>query len=119
MSSLFNEVRSFLKSAKGRCWEGYEPVPGKEPYSDDSCRPVSSKKKKKSEKKKKSMTSTEKVATSRFLMNAAKKRVANLSPQIPQQATAAMNPKFSIRELERILPLIQKLRTGKGTQALS
>lgn len=25
---------------KGRCWTGYEPVPGKEPYSDDSCRPV-------------------------------------------------------------------------------
>ena len=35
------------KSAKGRCWSGYEPVPGKKPYSDDSCRPVGSKKKKK------------------------------------------------------------------------
>lgn len=23
---------------KGRCWEGYEPVPGKKPYSPDSCR---------------------------------------------------------------------------------
>ena len=36
------------KQAKegGRCWEGYEPVPGKEPYSDDSCRPKGSKKKK-------------------------------------------------------------------------
>jgi hypothetical protein len=22
-----------------RCWEGYEPVPGKKPYSEDSCRP--------------------------------------------------------------------------------
>lgn len=21
-----------------RCWEGYEPVPGKKPYSEDSCR---------------------------------------------------------------------------------
>lgn len=35
---------------KGRCWEGYEPVPGKKPYSDDSCRP---KKKKKEEETKK------------------------------------------------------------------
>jgi len=23
---------------KGRCWEGYEPTPGKAPYSDGSCR---------------------------------------------------------------------------------
>lgn len=30
-----------------RCWKGYEPVPGKKPYSNDSCRPVGSKKKKK------------------------------------------------------------------------
>ena len=30
-----------------RCWEGYEPVPGKEPYSEDSCRPKGSKKEKK------------------------------------------------------------------------
>lgn len=38
-----------LKTA--RCWKGYEPVPGKAPYSEDSCRPVGSKKKKKEEKK--------------------------------------------------------------------
>lgn len=30
-----------------RCWAGYEPVPGKKPYSNDSCRPVGSGKKKK------------------------------------------------------------------------
>ena len=34
----------------GRCWKGYEPVPGKKPYSNDSCRPVGSKKKKKEKK---------------------------------------------------------------------
>jgi hypothetical protein len=34
-----------LKTATGRCWEGYEPVPGKEPYSNDSCRPKKDKKK--------------------------------------------------------------------------
>jgi len=34
-----------------RCWKGYEPVPGKAPYSDDSCRPKGSKAKKKDEKK--------------------------------------------------------------------
>lgn len=30
-----------------RCWEGYEPVPGKEPYSPGSCQPKSQDKKKK------------------------------------------------------------------------
>ena len=35
-----------------RCWAGYEPVPGKKPYSNDSCRPVGSGKKKKTDKKK-------------------------------------------------------------------
>lgn len=34
-----------------RCWKGYEPVPGKKPYSEDSCRPQGSKKKKKMKKK--------------------------------------------------------------------
>ena len=32
-----------------RCWEGYEPVPGKKPYSNDSCRPKTSNKKPKGE----------------------------------------------------------------------
>ena len=26
------------KKKKGRCWTGYEPTPGKEPYSEGSCR---------------------------------------------------------------------------------
>lgn len=26
-----------------RCWEGYEPTPGKKAYSDDSCRPIKKK----------------------------------------------------------------------------
>ena len=41
----------FFKQAvqkAARCWAGYEPVPGKAPYSDNSCRP---KRKKKTEKK--------------------------------------------------------------------
>jgi hypothetical protein len=28
---------SLEKSKKGRCWEGYKPVPGKKPYSEGSC----------------------------------------------------------------------------------
>lgn len=26
------------KKEEGRCWQGYEPVSGKAPYSPDSCR---------------------------------------------------------------------------------
>jgi hypothetical protein len=36
---------------EARCWKGYEPVPGKKPYSDNSCRPIGSKKKKKKTEK--------------------------------------------------------------------
>lgn len=32
-------------AAQSRCWKGYEPVPGKAPYSNDSCRPKKGKKK--------------------------------------------------------------------------
>lgn len=40
------------KLSAGRCWDGYEPVPGKAPYSNDSCRPKGTKaKKKKTEEK--------------------------------------------------------------------
>jgi hypothetical protein len=45
--SLNEKVACVVKMS--RCWEGYEPVPGKEPYSNDSCRPKTSKKKPKSE----------------------------------------------------------------------
>lgn len=34
-----------------RCWAGYEPVPGKAPYSENSCRPKSKKKKPEATKK--------------------------------------------------------------------
>jgi hypothetical protein len=37
---------SEIKEAAGRCWKGYKPVPGKKPYSEDSCKPVSAGKKK-------------------------------------------------------------------------
>jgi hypothetical protein len=44
-STMFEKLACMAKEAKSRCWEGYEPVPGKEPYSEDSCRPKKDKKK--------------------------------------------------------------------------
>lgn len=44
------DIKELAKAAAGRCWKGYEPVPGKEPYSEDSCRPVGGKKKKQEKK---------------------------------------------------------------------
>lgn len=41
---IHEELEKNAKNKK-RCWQGYEPVPGKKPYSEDSCRPVSSEKK--------------------------------------------------------------------------
>lgn len=37
---------------QARCWKGYEPVPGKAPYSEDSCQPAGSGKKKVKKEKK-------------------------------------------------------------------
>ena len=44
----------------GRCWSGYEPVPGKAPYSDGSCRPKGGKTdaSKKDDKEKTTQTKT-------------------------------------------------------------
>jgi hypothetical protein len=57
-TSMFNEkLAAILVMQKAaRCWSGYEPVPGKKPYSEDSCRPIGSKKKKKKKTEKKAAT---------------------------------------------------------------
>lgn len=36
MRFLFIESKKLKKQE--RCWTGYEPVPGKKPYSDGSCK---------------------------------------------------------------------------------
>jgi hypothetical protein len=48
--SAAEKLASLLKEA--RCWKGYEPVPGKKPYSEDSCKPVGEKAKSKTPKAK-------------------------------------------------------------------
>lgn len=50
-TSKEKKAMSYEKAAKGRCWDGYEPVPGKKAYSDGSCQPVGGKKKKKKSEK--------------------------------------------------------------------
>jgi hypothetical protein len=42
-ANALNDATDLTKQS--RCWEGYEPVPGKKPYSDDSCRKTGSKEK--------------------------------------------------------------------------
>jgi hypothetical protein len=42
ISDHINYIREKL-SKKSRCWEGYEPVPGKKAYDKGSCRPMSKK----------------------------------------------------------------------------
>lgn len=49
------------KLAAGRCWTGYEPVPGKAPYSNDSCRPKGTKAKKKKTEEKEAKAATGKT----------------------------------------------------------
>ena len=52
LAEKLDNVVMDVKQAAGRCWSGYEPVPGKPAYSDGSCRPARSKKKKKKSLKK-------------------------------------------------------------------
>ncbi len=47
-----NAIQLLAKEAASRCWTGYEPVPGKKPYSDGSCQPAGGKKKKKKKSEK-------------------------------------------------------------------
>jgi hypothetical protein len=35
-----SENKDIKKSKDGRCWDGYEPTPGKKPYDKGSCQPV-------------------------------------------------------------------------------
>ena len=38
MRSPLNMLKPTSPFSKSRCWTGYEPVPGKKPYSKGSCR---------------------------------------------------------------------------------
>jgi len=38
LGSVLNRVNPSKWWGRGRCWKGYEPVPGKKPYSKGSCR---------------------------------------------------------------------------------
>jgi hypothetical protein len=40
------------KKKKGRCWQGYKPVPGKKAYSEDSCVKIGEKREKNTASKK-------------------------------------------------------------------
>lgn len=40
------DMSEVKEAAKKRCWKGYEAAPGKKPYAEDSCRPISAGKKK-------------------------------------------------------------------------
>jgi hypothetical protein len=31
-------LKSYMQKSKDRCWEGYEPTPGKKPYTKGSCK---------------------------------------------------------------------------------
>jgi len=50
-SGVKKQVAVSMCQKAARCWAGYEPVPGKKPYSDNSCRPKGSKKPQKKTKK--------------------------------------------------------------------
>lgn len=106
-----------LKAA--RCWEGYKPVPGKKPYSEDSCRPETDSKEKKSmdtkqaggcggkKKKKQKMAQSD-------LKKAATAGLQRYLAHLHKQAQAEGSPLHYKRAAdERLVKLSQSLaRTG-------
>lgn len=40
LEKLANEIEGKDLEKKGRCWDGYEPTPGKKAFSDNSCKPI-------------------------------------------------------------------------------
>lgn len=92
-----------LVTKAARCWAGYEPVPGKKPYSEDSCRPVGGKKKKKKKNEKKAagpvllQSATPKLPDSwlqayKTRVNAANTAMKKLAPNsLPNQPRTAIN----------------------------
>lgn len=81
-----------------RCWEGYEPVPGKKPYSNDSCRPVGSKKKT-DKKEKKALSSAARGKTdmsctpsSRGMSKLIDDKQREAASPVPTDATNSQQP---------------------------
>ena len=79
------KLASLLKQS--RCWEGYEAVPGKKPYSEDSCRPVGSASK---PQKKKEPEMTRKQAAAIKKANAITNLLNRLRPYLPTRRQAAI-----------------------------
>jgi len=70
------------KASADRCWKGYEPTPGKTPYSDGSCQPKGTKKKKK--KPEKQASDRDKLAFLGAAIKAMAKTTAKASPISPK-----------------------------------
>jgi hypothetical protein len=82
--ALIDKIACMIK--EGRCWEGYEPVPGKEPYSEDSCRP------KKTKEKREEKSAANKMRVARpAMVKTQPKMLAPIkaSPQMPYAETRA------------------------------
>jgi hypothetical protein len=97
---VHKELRNFIQetSKSARCWSGYEPVPGKAPYSEGSCRPVQRKAKAKK-------PAAEKAAALTRLQLLLTKHA--MGPGVPAQPPAAkpsllerMNPGYTMPQIK-------------------
>ena len=86
---------------KDRCWDGYEPTPGKAPYSKGSCRPIKSSEK---EEVDEDVEKTDLPAMTARPIEPAKQ----LSPKQPSKQRSKAPPPPSVKNL---LPKIPKVGT--------
>lgn len=95
-------LEDMLKQA--RCWAGYEPVPGKKPYSDNSCRPVGSGKKKKKEEKKEKKAST---PTQQSVANNSNSIISRLFPSYKQRVNIGVSAMNNLRGMPQKPPIFK------------
>lgn len=94
---------------KARCWSGYEPVPGKEPYSDGSCRPAGGKKK---EKKKEKKAALSKMSAYEFGRHMFEKRA--IAPAIGGLVGMQQAPSEEEKDLSMARGAVRGIGTGVG-----
>lgn len=96
---------------QARCWEGYRPVPGKKPYSKDSCKPDTDKKKEKTAVELQTSVPGE---TSEGLLS----RIRKDKVDFPKLLGNAKQHKWNVPGVPFANPLVQSYLNNNSPQAV-
>jgi hypothetical protein len=117
---------SDVKEAAKRCWKGYEPVPGKKPYSNDSCRPISAGKKKSEKKANEEDMAAKVMNIQQFMGQHPRRELGEEETKTVEERKRALLPKFfpnygdspAVKMFSPALPTLGAGLGGAGLGAL-